>query len=170
MGEAEVAPCAKVGNAALSDIYCSVGWRHWGAKSWQCKSASNLFGIPPHVGNPFYCGKVDRYFENGVTSLEKHLLESHSDSFSLIGAIAILCVPYHSHRDPSEFQTIDPSYSDFEFNFRTLTSGYGEKWQRGECRTQLRLAKGWYRRQQKIKAQRLALPLRPRRQRGKVPP
>ena len=47
MGEAEVAPCAKVGNAALSDIYCSVGWRHWGAKSWQCKSASNLFGIPP---------------------------------------------------------------------------------------------------------------------------
>lgn len=87
MGEAEVAPCAKVGNAELSDIYCSVGWRHWGAKSWQCKSASNLFGIPPTLEILFLAESV-----TGILIMEKHLLESHSDSFSLIRAIAILCV------------------------------------------------------------------------------
>eukprot|EP00435_Cladocopium_sp_Y103_P064450 s203_g26.t1 len=48
----------------------------------------------PHNGNPFYCPPCDRYFNHGVASLEKHLLESHSVALKHRGYSApVLDVP-----------------------------------------------------------------------------
>ena len=95
-------------NKEASDIYCRGCWRDWGrhvrsgckyALSRACEELAVQAGIQfiqnsPHNGNPFYCLPCDRYFNHGVASLEKHLLESHSVALKHRGYSApVLDVP-----------------------------------------------------------------------------
>ncbi|CAE7230990.1 TNKS2 [Symbiodinium sp. CCMP2456] len=73
-----------------SDIYCRSCWEDWAqhvkggryALSKSCEEWAIQAGIqfePSHMGNPFYCLPCGRFFNHGLTSLEKHLRDSHPD-------------------------------------------------------------------------------------------
>lgn len=99
----------------MSDLVASMHWAR-SAKSWQCKCASNSFGIPPTFETLYIAESATGISIMALySSLEKHLLESHSDSFKNKG----YRYPVHdcSPCVLSECQTIDSSNSDFEFNF-----------------------------------------------------
>ena len=72
------------------DIYCRSCWKEWAqhvkgsryALSRSCEEWAIQAGIqfvPSHMGNPFYCLPCGRFFNHGLTSLEKHLRDSHPD-------------------------------------------------------------------------------------------
>ncbi|CAE7024018.1 Tiparp [Symbiodinium sp. KB8] len=77
-----------------SDIYCRSCWKEWAqhvkgsrySLSRHCEKWAVQAGIqfvnplePSHMGNPFYCPPCGRFFNHGLTSLEKHLQDSHPD-------------------------------------------------------------------------------------------
>ena len=86
-------------NMEACDIYCLSCWKDWGrhvkpgctyALGKACEELAVRVGIQlvyptgsSHVarqrGNPFYCPHCKAFYNNDEASLEKHLLESHSD-------------------------------------------------------------------------------------------
>ena len=73
------------------DIFCARCWKDWGrhikpgskyALSKACEELAVRVGVEfvdSNSGNPFYCRPCKVFHNHGASSLEKHLLERHSD-------------------------------------------------------------------------------------------